>query len=247
MPDPATVFYVFASMFLGGLLKGVVGLGLPLVAMPLMSFVVPLKTAVALVLLPIFVTNITQSFQGGLFRPTVRRFWPAMIVLIAVLAIAAQALVTVSEEILYTIIGVTMIALTITLRVRPSTQISPAQESWAGPAAAALGGVLGGFTGIYGPPFMLYLASLRLKKNEFVAAVSQFFVAGNIGLTIGLFSFGGAGLNELMLSAAATVPTLAGLWLGQRVHARLDESRFSAVLYVVYLATGASFLIRAFG
>jgi hypothetical protein len=43
------------------------------------------------------------------------------------------------------------------------------------------------------------------------------------------------------------IPTYAGLWIGQLVHARLDESRFSAVLYVLYLATGASFLIRAFG
>jgi uncharacterized protein len=92
----------------------------------------------------------------------------------------------------------------------------------------------------------MYLACLRLKKNEFVAAVSQFFVAGNVGLTIGLVSFGGAGLHELALSAAATIPTYAGLWLGQLVHTRLDESRFTAVLYVVYLATGASFLIRAF-
>jgi len=245
--DPATIAYVLLSLFLGGLLKGVVGLGLPLVSMPLLTFAVPLKTAVALVLVPIFVTNATQSFQGGLFRPTIRRFWPSMVVLIAVLSMAAQALVAVDEQILYTILGVTLISLTITLRYRPSVQVTPAQETWAAPLVGALGGALGGFTGIYGPPIMIYLACLRLKKTEFVAAVSQFFIAGNIGLAIGLFSFGGAGFGELLLSAAAAIPTLAGLWLGQRVHARLDESRFSAVLYVVYLATGASFLIRAFG
>jgi uncharacterized protein len=247
MPDLATVLYVFLCLFLGGLLKGVVGLGLPLVAMPLLSFAVPLKTAVALVLVPIFVTNAAQSFQGGLFVTTVRRFWTAMIVMIGVIAVAAQALVTIREEILYTIVGVTLISLTITLRYKPTFKIGPAQEAWAGPLAGAAGGVLGGFTGIYGPPIMLYLASLRLKKNEFVVAVSQLFVAGNIGLSIGLFSFGGAGVNELLLSVVATVPTYVGLWLGQRVHARLDESRFSAVLYAVYLATGASFLVRALG
>ena len=80
MPDLATVLYVFLSLFLGGLLKGVVGLGLPLVAMPLLSFAVPLKTAVALVLVPIFVTNTAQSFQDGLFKPTIRRFWPARVI-----------------------------------------------------------------------------------------------------------------------------------------------------------------------
>jgi uncharacterized membrane protein YfcA len=247
VPDLPTVLYVFLSLFLGGLLKGVVGLGLPLVAMPLLTFAVPLKTAVALVLVPIFVTNTAQSFQAGLFRPTLRRFWPAMAIMTVVLAISAQALVTIDQRILYAIIGVTLVSLTLTLRYRPSLQILPAQERWAGPLSGFASGVLGGFTGIYGPPLMLYLASLRLKKSEFVVAISQFFVAGNLGLTIGLYGFGGAGLDELLLSAAATVPTYVGLWLGQRVHARLDESRFTAVLYVVYLATGASFLIRAFG
>lgn len=247
MPDLPTIFYVFLCLFLGGLVKGVAGLGLPLVAMPLLSFAVPLKTAVALVIVPVFVTNTAQSFQGGLARPTLRRFWPGMVLLVLFIAVTSKALVTVDEKILYAIIGSTLVLLTLTLRYRPSLQIRTGQEIWAGPMVGALGGVLGGFTGIYGPPLMMYLAALRLKKDAFVAAISQFFVAGNIGLTLGLLSFGGAGTRELALSAAATIPTYIGLWLGQRVQARLNEARFSAVLYVVYLATGASFLVRAFG
>jgi uncharacterized protein len=246
VPELSTVLYVFLSLFLGGLLKGVTGLGLPLVAVPLLSFAVPLRTAVALVIVPIFVTNLAQSFQGGLAVPTFRRFRVSMIVLLATLAVTAQALVAINEEILYTILGTMLILLTLTLRFRPSMQIKSGQEPWAAPVVGAASGVIGGFTGIYGPPLMIYLACLRLKKTEFVAAVSQFFVAGNIGLTVGLVGFGGAGPRELTLSAAATIPTYVGLWLGQHVHARLDESRFTAVLYFVYLATGASFLIRAF-
>jgi len=93
---------------------------------------------------------------------------------IVIIAIAAQALVAVDEQILYTIIGTTLILMTVTLRYRSSLQIKPAQEKWAGPVAAAAGGLLGGFTGIYGPPFMIYLASLRMNQaatwEEFRAA-----------------------------------------------------------------------------
>ena len=247
MPDLSTVLWIIASFFLGGLVKGATGLGLPLVALPLLSFALPLKTSVALVIVPIFATNVLQSVQGGMARPTFKRFGLAWIVVAVVIAISAQALVMVDERILYTIIGTTLILLTVTLRYRPTLKVTPAQEKWASPLVGVVGGVLGGFTGIYGPPYMLYLASLRMKKQEFVAAISQYFVAGNIGLTIGLLGFGGATLHDLALSLGALIPTYAGLWLGQRVHARLDESRFSAVLYVLYLATGASFLIRAFG
>jgi uncharacterized membrane protein YfcA len=247
VPDVSTVLWIIVSFFLGGLVKGAAGLGLPLVAMPLLSFALPLKTSVALVVVPIFATNVMQSFQGGMARPTFRRFWTAWATVAVVIALAAQALVAVDERILYTIIGTTLILLTITLRYRPSLQVRPAQESWAGPLVAGVGGTLGGFTGIYGPPFMLYLASLRLKKQEFVAAISQYFVAGNIGLTLGLLNFGGATPQDLALSAGATLPAYAGLWLGQRVQARLDERRYAGLLYALYLATGASFLIRALG
>lgn len=247
MPELSTVLYVILSFFLGGLVKGAAGLGLPLVALPMLSFALPMKTSVALVIVPIFATNVMQSFQGGLARPTFRRFWKTWLIIAVVIALSAQALVTLDERILYGIIGSVLILLTITLRYKPSLQISPAQERWAGPLVAGVGGVLGGFTGMYGPPFMIYLAGLRLKKHEFVAAISQYFVAGNIGLTLGLLGFGGATPRDLAFSIGATVPAYAGLWVGQLVQARLDERRYALLLYVIYLVTGVSFLIRAFG
>ena len=247
MPDLSTVLYVILSFFLGGLVKGAAGLGLPLVAMPLLSFALPLKTSVALVIVPIFATNVMQSFQGGLARPTFKRFWSAWLIVAVVIALSAQALVSIDERVLYSIIGTVMILLTVTLRYKPSLQIRPAQEKWAAPLVAGIGGVLGGFTGIYGPPFMMYLAGLRLKKHEFVASVSQYFVAGNIGLTFGLLGYGGATPRDLAISAAATLPAYAGLWVGQHIQARLDERRYAGLLYILYLATGVSFLSRAIG
>ena len=56
------------------------------------------------------------------------------------------------------------------------------------------------------------LYALAVPEFE-IAAITT--VAGNIGLTLGLLSFGGAGTRELALSAAATIPTYIGLWLGQ--------------------------------
>ena len=230
MPDLSTVLWIIVSFFLGGLVKGATGLGLPLVALPLLSFALPLKTSVALVIVPIFATNVLQSVQGGMAQPTFKRFGLAWIVVAVVIAVSAQALVMVDERILYTIIGTTLILLTVTLRYRPTLKVTPAQETWASPLVGVVGGVLGGFTGIYGPPYMLYLASLRMKKQEFVAAISQYFVAGNIGLTIGLLGFGGATLRDLAFSAAATLPAYAGMWVGQRIQSRLDERGFAGLL-----------------
>ena len=49
---------VTLAFFFGGIVKGVVGMGLPLVALALMTTVLDLKTAVSLVVFPIIITNI---------------------------------------------------------------------------------------------------------------------------------------------------------------------------------------------
>lgn len=247
MIDIGSAAYACFCMFLGGMLKGVVGLGLPLLSLPLMVLALPLKTAVALLVFPVFATNLTQSFQGGMFKPTLRRFWPMALALFVVIAVTTQMLVIVPERVLYGIVGASLVILTFVLRWRAEWHLQPRHESWVGPLAGTAGGIIGGISAIYGPPIMLYLAALRLSKREFVAAVSLLLLVGNTGLTIGLFGFEVASPADLALSALAILPTLAGLWLGQRVHMQLNEQRFAAVLNLVYLATGVSFLIRAFG
>ena len=43
------------------------------------------------------------------------------------------------------------------------------------------------------------------------------------------------------------LPAYAGMWVGQRIQSRLDERGFAGLLYVLYLAMGASFLARTIG
>lgn len=245
MPEIESVAYALLCLFLGGLVKGVVGLGLPLVSLPLLAAALPLKTAVALLVMPVFATNIAQLFQGGRFGPTIRRFWPTVAVLTISIMVAAQALVVLPERVLYITIGTALTVLTVAMRFRPTLRLAPSQEKWAGAAAGAVAGVLGGISAIYGPPLMMFLASLRLSKQEFVPAISLLLLAGNSGLTIGLLGFGAADFADMALSLLAVLPTAAGLWLGQRVHMRLDERRFGLALDAIYLVTAVSFLARA--
>ncbi len=234
------------SLFAGGLVKGVAGLGLPLVALPLLTTVVSLKTAVGLLVVPTIASNLVQSFQGGRFRSTLKRFWPVIVTLLATIAISTNALVLVPEKVLYAIIGLAVIGLPLLSHFRPELRVRPGQERWLGPLTGAIGGFLGGVSSFYGPPLMLYVVSLRLPKDEFVPAVSLLYFMGAVGLGAGLLSFRIMGPAELGESALACIPVFAGLWLGQIARARLHQQRFDRVLLAVYLATGTSFLIRAF-
>src|SRR5258706_13238779 len=70
MFEPLLLF-IAAALLLAGLIKGVVGLGLPTVAMQ------PSR-AIAIVIVPAIVTNIWQTFAGPYLRDIIRRLWPLM-------------------------------------------------------------------------------------------------------------------------------------------------------------------------
>ncbi len=245
--DFASLVAAALSLFAGGAVKGVAGLGLPLVALPLLTTFVSLKTAVGLLVVPAIASNLVQSFQGGRIGSMLKRFWPVIVTLVATIAISTNALVLVPEKILYAIIGAAVIGFPLLAHFRPALRIRSGPERWLGPVIGVIAGFVGGVSSFFGPPLMVYVAGLRLAKDDFVPAISLLYFMGSVGLGLGLFSFRIMDAGDFGLSALACLPVFLGLWLGQRVRARLHQQRFDRILLAVYLATGASFLLRALG
>jgi uncharacterized membrane protein YfcA len=243
--DLGLVAWAVFSLFAGGAVKGVVGLGLPLVAMPLLTLSLSLKESVGVLVLPMVASNLVQAFQGGLFVVTLRRFWPLLLVLLVTVAAATKLLVILPQEVLFVVIGTSVIVFPLIAHFRPHLRVSSTTERWLGPVVGLIAGVIGGISTFYGAPLMLYLVWLRLPKDLFVVAVSLMYFVGAVGLTAGLIIFGVTEFSGLGLSVLACIPVFVGLWLGQRLRVRLDERRFARLLLAVYLATGASFLAKA--
>jgi len=233
------------AVFVGALVKGVVGLGLPLVAIPLLAWAVGLKQAVALLVLPMIGSNLVQSFQGGLFLHNVRRFWPLAATVLVFTLIGTRLLVALPERALALAIGVSLVVLPLVIHLQPRLAITERQRRWADPLVGAVAGLLGGIAAYYGPPLMLYVLGMRLAKEEFVAVISLLYWIAAAGIFVGVYTSSVASLTLLGFSALMLVPAAVGMGLGQRILFRLGEAAFRRLLIVVYLATGASFLVRA--
>jgi len=53
----------------GGLIKGTLGVGTPLLTVPLMALVLPAQSAVTLMALPVVVANLWQAFSAPNIKP----------------------------------------------------------------------------------------------------------------------------------------------------------------------------------
>src|SRR5882672_4095833 len=73
------VLVIALAFFVAGFVKGVAGMGLPTVAMGVLSAIMSPVSAASLLVIPSFVTNFWQLFTGPDFLPLLKRLWLMML------------------------------------------------------------------------------------------------------------------------------------------------------------------------
>lgn len=236
---------VAASFFIAGGVKGVIGLGLPSVSLALLTATLGLHEAMALLLVPSFVTNLWQAVAGAQLRAILARTWPFMAAATATVWLGALALTRVDVAWLSALLGVLLLAYSVLSLARPAIAMPRAWERWAGPVLGSANGVLTGMTGSFVVPGVLYLQALRLPRDMLVQAMGVLFTLSTLALALCLREQDLLSAELGTISAAALLPAIAGMVIGQRVRGRLSESRFRQVFFVALGIMGATIIARA--
>jgi len=245
MPELSALLVIAATFLLAGFAKGVVGFGLPTVALALLTVTLGLPQAMALMLVPAFVTNIWQSLAGGGASKVLRRVWPFLLAAGATIFLGAQALTRIEVRWLSALLGLVLVVYAVMSLAGLRLNLTARQAVWAGPLIGAVNGVLTGMTGSYVVPGVLYLQGIGLARDQLIQAMGMLFLVSTIALGLAL------GSNDLLnaelglLSAAALVPALIGMALGQGLRRRLPEPLFRRVFFTALLLLGGYIIARA--
>ncbi len=149
MADPFTLTAIVFTFLLAGTVKGVVGMGLPAVSLALLTALLDLPTAMALMLVPSFVTNVWQAVVGGNGLALLKRLAVFFILAFAAVWLGGQALVTVDLSLLSALLGVLLVFYGATGLANSRMTVRAGQEGWAGPAIGFINGVFTGMTGSF--------------------------------------------------------------------------------------------------
>ncbi len=239
MTDPALAAFAGLVFFLGGLSKGVLGMGLPTITLGLLALAMAPTEAAALLIVPSLVTNFWQMLAGGRFVALCARLWPFLVTLAPSTALAAGALAGPLGERAGLALGLVLLgyaALTLSGR---QWRLAPRHAGGAGAACGVATGAVTGVTGVFVMPAVPYLAAIGLEKDELVQALGISFMVSTLALAIGLGRAGVFDADAAFVSLAAVGPALAGMWLGQRLRARLSLAAFKRAFFAFILALGA--------
>lgn len=241
---PATLAWCAAALALAGFVKGVIGIGIPLVGVSLLSLMLTVPQAVALLPVPIIVANTWQAIHGGHFLKTCRRFAPLLIAMMIGTVIGGALLSTIDQALLMLIVGAVVLIFAAAELRRFRLRVPVHHHAIAGGVAGFLGGFLGGMSSVFGPPVIMFLTSLELGKEEFVGTISSIYLFAGILLGATLAGFDVAGLDELTWSALATVPLFAGMMVGQLTRRHVSEALFRKVLLIMLVLIGLNMIRR---
>ncbi len=244
--DIATLALLALGLVAGGVTKGFAGSGLPTVSVASMAVVIDVPTAVALMPIPLLVANARQAFRGGYMRNAMRRFWPLLVCLPFGTVLGVKVLTGIDARTVSGLVGAIVVAFALLSQARFEWRVSARRDRQLQPFVGLGAGVIGGISSIFAPLIVMHLMSLRLPKDEFVGTVGLAYLVGIVPMILALAAFGRLGQTETLWGAAAVVPVLAGMFLGERLRGRFSETLFRRCLLVLLLLAGLNLIVQAF-
>jgi uncharacterized membrane protein YfcA len=240
------IIYITVVFLLAGMVKGLTGMGLPTVAVAMLSLVMTPVEAAALLIVPSLLTNVWQLLSGAPVYPLWRRLWPMMAGIC--IGTGAGTLVggalAVDAKMASGGLGVALVAyaamglLAVRWRLRSS-------EGVMSPAVGALTGAITAATGVFVIPAVPYLQALELEKDELVQAMGLAFTVSTVALAVSLAARGAWQPAAAGMSFVAQLPAVAGMLLGQRLRSRMAPELFRRCFLFALLLLGMHLALDA--
>ncbi len=239
MINSFTILVIVGIFIIAGTVKGVIGLGLPAVSLALLTVAIDLPSAMAILIVPSFVTNLWQAIIGGNFRIILIRIWPFLLMAIVTVWIGAMALTRVNLSLLSALLGGLLVVYSVVNLIGLRFVVKARHEVWVGTLVGFVNGVLTGMTGACVVPGVMYLQAINLSRDTLIQAMGMLFMLSTLALAFSLQQNNFLTIEHGTLSFAALIPAIIGMLLGQRIRKRLSEQLFRKVFFISLLILGA--------
>ncbi len=242
MFDPDMLLLIAATFLIGGAAKGIVGFGLPTIAIAILAAAAGLSEAMAIFLVPSLATNLWQALSGGHLRETLQRTWPFLLAVLLSVWLGALVLDRTDERWLAGLLGVILIVYALYGLGGAALSIAPAAARRVGPIAGLVNGVITGMTGTFVVPGVIYLQALGLSRDALIQAMGMLFTVSTLALAASLGGLGRLPVDLALLSGLAVIPALAGMVIGRAIRRRLPEAAFRKAFFSALMALGVYIL-----
>lgn len=245
MPDLSLLAFAGAVLLLAGIVKGFIGLGMPTVALALLTLQLDARSAVTLILIPMLLSNVWQFWRGPDRAGCVKRHWRYAAILILCVAATVWFSQSAPDRLLRAVLGAFVLVFCFFSWRNIVPPIPAHRVRLFEGISALIAGLVGGLTAAWAPPLAMYLTGLRLDRDAFVQALGFLISAGSVSVFVMFIAVGHSAPQDLAISALLLVPTLVGFSMGERLRHRTDPERFKTYFLGAFSVLGANLVLGA--
>ncbi len=222
---PIIAWIVLVTM-LSGYVQGLLGVGYPMLATPLLSLVIDLRTAVIVTAPTILILTIFLCLRGGNLRVSVGRFWYMPLAMIGGGLIGARIFFALDPEWLLVALGAALL-LYVSLDWLGRANIAGAQR-FIHPVAlvcATLAGLTEAAINVGAPFLLIWCLVMGLAPVTMIQVLNMCFLTGKI-TQMGALTAGG--IPAMAWASAAPLALVAAVpfWLGIRMREGADVATY---------------------
>lgn len=234
---------VFASA-IGAFVKGVTGMGYPVIAVPLIALVLGVEEAVVVVAAPNLAANVYLCWEARAARHESRDLSRLVGFGVIGAIVGTILLVRLPENPLLILLALTIVGFVVQFMRDPELRIDPAAAHRWAPLAGTLAGLMQGAVGVSGPVVATWLHGYRLPKNAYVFSITLIFGVSGAAQLVVLLGQGEMTGDRALASAMAAIPVAVMIPLGLRLRRRLDGPAFERAVLVVLLVAAVALVVR---
>ena len=224
--DPVALSVIFIGLALGSFIKGLTGMGFPMIAVPFLASFLSVEHAVVVVQIPNLVGNLWIVWsQRRVLKSTPLRFdlfGPALLMV----AVGAWFLDIADDQTVIILLTVALTGYLILLWLNPDFRLHGLADKILTPVISLIGGFLQGATGVSGSIFSPLVYSLRLDKEVFVLYNGLLYGSFNVIQIAVLIWLGLFTAPRLIEGTLALLPLFLFQYLGMRMMRQISRTSF---------------------
>lgn len=236
--------YILAIIFIATIVRSTFGFGESLIAVPLLSLLIPIEVAVpfsVLVSILIAAIVVVQDRKKIHFKSA------KWLIIFAILGIPIGLLLLIygNEELVKSGLGIIIILYAVySLFSKNTLRLETDNKGWLF-ICGFLSGIFGGAYGLNGPPLVIYGNMRKWSAKHFRATLQAYFLPASL---VGIFGFWYNGLWNstvtyyFLISIPVVIPAI---FLGRYFNHRLKDGSFLKAVYIGLIGIGAVLLSQA--
>lgn len=239
-------FIIFIIFFLGGVVKGTIGVGLPTITIGLLIFFFDIKESISLILVSVILTNLFQVFEGNNFKIVIKDNFFFLVFSSSFIIPGIYLLKILNSQIIIFFLAILIISNSLLYFLDKTIKINNCNTFGKQSFLGLLNGLVVGMTGIYTMPFIFLLQSLNYKKDKLIQLMGiTFFLYSMIQIIcFNFFNFYNPGI--FTKSVIYSIPAVLGIMFGRLIRKKLSENLFRILFNGMLLIIGISIFIKIF-